>query len=109
MRQHRTALSCFDRYYKLKYQITEFVNEQMIPDKFNNPQGVFVSSEYIYVCDAGNARIVMFDLDGKYVKTVLAPESNLFDEGDIYTPVAVAVDDYGRMFVVSSTTNRVLS
>ncbi len=72
-----------DRYYKLKYQITEFVNEQMIPDKFNNPQGVFVSSEYIYVCDAGNARIVMFDLDGKYVKTVLAPESNLFDEGDI--------------------------
>ena len=95
-----------DRYYKLKYQITEFVNEQMIPDKFNNPQGVFVSSEYIYVCDAGNARIVMFDLDGKYVKTVLAPESNLFDEGDIYTPVAVAVDDYGRMFVVSSTTNQ---
>ena len=95
-----------DRYYKLKYQITEFVNEQMIPDKFNNPQGVFVSSEYIYVCDAGNARIVMFDLDGNYVKTVLAPESNLFDEGDIYTPVAVAVDDYGRMFVVSSTTNQ---
>mgnify|MGYP002531287790 CR=1 FL=1 len=77
-----------------------------VSPEFNNPQGVFVSSEYIYVCDAGNARIVMFDLDGNYVKTVLAPESNLFDEGDIYTPVAVAVDDYGRMFVVSSTTNQ---
>jgi len=48
----------------------------------------------------------MFDLEGNYVKTVLAPTSELFDEGDVYTPIAMVTDDYGRMFVVSSTTNQ---
>ena len=95
-----------DRYYKLKFQIDEFVNEHGIPDGFNGPQGVFISDDYIYVCDTGNNRIVMFDKEGNYEKIVYAPESELFDEGDIYTPIAVAVDAYGRMFVVSSTTEQ---
>lgn len=95
-----------DRYYKYKFELDEFINSNGIPDKFNGPQGVFVSEEYIYVCDSMNSRIVMFDREGKYVKTVLAPQSNLFDEGDVYTPIACAVDEYGRMFVVSSTTNQ---
>ena len=95
-----------DKYYKLRFEIDEFVNTQGIPDKFNGPQGVFVSKEYIYVCDSNNSRIVMFTLEGKYVNTVLAPVSDLFDEGDVFTPIAVAVDSYGRMFVVSSTTNQ---
>lgn len=38
-----------DRYYKLKFQIDEFVNEHGIPDGFNGPQGVFISEDYIYV------------------------------------------------------------
>lgn len=46
----------------------------------------------------------MFDTEGNYVKIVGKPESNLFEEGSIYKPVACAVDDYGRIFVVSSTT-----
>ena len=95
-----------DRYYKLRFEIDEFVNTQGIPDKFNGPQGVFVSKDTIYVCDSNNSRIVLFTLEGKYIKTVLAPVSDLFDEGDVFTPIAVAVDTYGRMFVVSSTTNQ---
>ena len=95
-----------DRYYKLRFEIDEFVNENGIPDKFNGPQGVFVSPEYIYVCDSNNSRVVLFDLNGEYVKTVLAPKSELFDEGDVFTPIAVVADNYGRMFVVSSTTNQ---
>ena len=46
----------------------------------------------------------MFDLEGNYVKIIGKPVSNLFEEGSIYKPVACAVDDYGRIFVVSSTT-----
>ncbi len=95
-----------DRYYKYRFQISEFINNNGIPDKFNGPQGVFISKDYIYVCDSNNSRIVMFDLSGKYVKTVLAPESDLFDDADVFTPIAVATDSYGRMFVVSSTTNQ---
>lgn len=95
---------CMDRYYKLKFEITSFINTQGVPDSLSDPSGVFVTDDYIYVCDSNNNRIVMFNRDGSYAKIVPQPESDLFDEGSIYKPVAVAVDSYGRLFVVSSTT-----
>ncbi|MBE6541393.1 MAG: hypothetical protein E7672_02985 [Ruminococcaceae bacterium] len=93
-----------DRYYKLDFEISTFINEQGVPDSFNNPAGVFVDEQYIYVCDTDNNRIVIFDLDGNYKKIIGKPESNLFEEGSVYKPIACAADDYGRLFVVSSTT-----
>lgn len=93
-----------DRYYKYKHEIATFVNEHGVPDSFSNPAGVFASKDYIYVCDSSNSRIVMFDRDYNYVKSVQQPSSALFEQDDIYSPIAVAVDSYGRMFVVSSTT-----
>lgn len=93
-----------DKYYKFKFEIRNFTNSNGIPDKFNAPKGVFVNEKNIYVCDTDNNRIVMFDRDGNFVKIVPRPESTLFENDDIYKPVAVAVDSYGRLFVVSSTT-----
>lgn len=93
-----------DRYYKYIYQINSFTNEHGVPDTFSNPSGVFVTEDNIFVCDTDNNRIVMFDTDGNYVKIIPKPVSNLFEEGSIYKPVACAVDEYGRIFVVSSTT-----
>ena len=95
---------CLDRYFKVKFEIQNFINEHGVPDSFDDPSGVFVNNEYIYVCDSNNNRIVMFDRDGNYHKIVPQPVSDLFDEGSIYKPVAVAVDTYGRLFIVSSTT-----
>lgn len=95
---------CMDRYFKLKFEIAKFVNDQGVPDALSAPGGVFVTEEYIYVCDSNNNRIVMFNLDGTYHKIIPAPVSNLFDENAVYKPVAVAVDEYGRLFIVSSTT-----
>ena len=103
----RNRVVVLDRYYKLRYEIETFVNDHHIPDKFSGPEGVFVSQDYIYVCDSNNSRIVMFRREtGKYFKTVQAPTSDLFDEDDLFTPIAVATDSYGRMFVVSRTTNQ---
>ena len=98
------SVKVLDRYYKFLFEINSFTNEHGVPDTFLNPSGVFVNDKNIYVCDTDNNRIVMFDLDGNYVKIIGKPESNLFEEGSIYKPVACAVDDYGRIFVVSSTT-----
>ena len=95
---------CLDKYYKFRFQIKSFVNSHGVPDSFSDPSGVFVNDQYIYVCDANNSRIVMFHLDGTFYKVVPQPVNDLFDEGAIYKPVAVAVDSYGRLFVVSSTT-----
>jgi len=93
-----------DRYCKFLFEIKSFVNEHGVPDTFANPSGVFVNEEHIYVCDTDNNRIIMFDTEGNYQKIISKPVSNLFEEGSIYKPVACVVDDYGRLFVVSSTT-----
>ena len=99
------SVHVLDRYYKYQYSISHFNNEQGVADTFANPQGVFVNDKYVYVCDTDNGRIVMFKRGSdEFVKTVAQPVSNLFEEDAIYKPVAVAVDEYGRMFIVSSTT-----
>ena len=84
--------------------VDEFGNTQT----FNEPTGVYVTDEnkmidgssHIFVCDTGNRRIVVFDESYNYVRTITAPASALLDEDD-FTPYAIAVDIYGRIFIVS--------
>ena len=94
-----------DRYYVFETEISTFINGQGNEDALEAPQGVFVTEDAIWVCDTGKTRIVKFRLDGSFWRIYDAPESQLFDEADIYKPVAMAVDQYGRIYVVSSTTN----
>ena len=99
-----------DRYYKVNFTISEFSNDQGVPDRLTAPQGVFVSEpnekygKLIWVCDTGSNRIVVFDEDGEFQRIIEEPESTLFDEESVYKPVAMAVDEYNRLYVVSSTT-----
>ena len=104
-----------DSYYKLKFIIDEFTNENGVPDKFKNPQGVFVTQDShsggkvttgrIFICDTENSRIVTFDRKtGEFLNIIKQPESQLFGTDSKYWPVALAVDKYNRMYVVSSTT-----
>ena len=103
-----------DRYYKAKFILNTFLNAQGIADDLTGPQGVFVTPDKtvagelvegkIYVCDTEANRIVTFDHDGNFLAVVPEPESELFEEGSVYKPIAVAVDNYDRLYVVSSTT-----
>lgn len=93
-----------DRYYTYRFEISTFINEQGNNDALAAPQGVFVTDEAIWVCDTDKNRIVCFDLEGNFEKILDAPESQLFDNDDVYKPVAMAIDQYGRIYVVSSTT-----
>ena len=105
-----------DQYYKFKFSIDSFSNDQGVPDSLAAPQGVFVSEanledssekndqKYIWVCDTGSNRIVVFDEEGNFERIIEEPESTLFDEESVYKPVAMAVDAYNRLYVVSSTT-----
>ncbi len=106
-----------DEYYKLKFEITSFKNDLGGgADSLKNCQGVFVwegfesngeggftPKKYIYVADTGKNRIVVFDGDGNYVRIIGQPTSDIFDEGQLYEPIALAVDSTGRLFVVSSS------
>ena len=112
------AIIVLDRYYKHKFTITSFTNEIGAPDKFSSPRGVFVTdNKYnaigelieegrIYVCDTQNYRLVVFDRAGNFLYVLDAPESELFEEGSVYYPVAVAVDKYNRIYVVSTQTTQ---
>lgn len=93
-----------DPYLKVRFIIREFVNEQGLTDCLSQPEGMFVTSDRIWVCDTGNQRIVVFDREGNFIKQLWKPESQLFDENSVYTPVAIAVDKYNRVYVVSSMT-----
>ena len=95
---------CLDRYLKQKFIITGFVNDKGVKDSLNAPQGVFITKDSIFVCDTGKGRIVVFDREGQFKKIIEAPTSNLFGDNSLYKPVAIAVDQYNRLFVVSSGT-----
>lgn len=103
-----------DRYYKLKFILSNFENNNGVPDAFKGPSGVFITSDKIvegktvegkiYVCDTKNSRIVVFSRDGEFLSIIEAPQSEMFESGSVYSPVALAVDNYDRLYVVSSST-----
>ena len=101
-----------DRYYNVKFIIAKFYNKQGIMDGLKNPKGVYITADKpledkegkIYVCDTEQYRIVTFDHEGNFLDIIAKPESELFDASAVYKPIAVAVDDYDRLYVVSSTT-----
>ena len=126
--QKTNRVVVLNKYYKLKFEISKFTNENGVDDELNAPQGVFVSErdvyvkdkdgnnifvdgkpvkekeKLIYVCDTNSNRIVVFNEDGSFNKVIAEPQDEIFDEGSVYKPVAMAVDQYGRLYIVSSTT-----
>ena len=104
-----------DKYYNLKFEISQFTNMNGIAyDSLSGCQGVFVwegvesdgndgyiNEKYIYVADTENMRIVIFDANGKYLRHLDKPSSDVLEEGEIYKPKAVAVSSSKRIYVVS--------
>lgn len=87
-----------------QFEIKDFVNAEGVPDALADPRGLFVTDEYIYVCDTSKARIVLFTLDGEFVEIIYSPEADIMGTDTAFRPVSVAVDGAGRMYVVSSQT-----
>ena len=69
---------------------------------FSSPTGVAVSqNRQLYVADSQNHRIVVLELDGTFVKYVQNPQSEVLDEGYIFTPLKVSVDYADRVYCVA--------
>ncbi len=98
-----------DRYYKFMYAIMNFTNEMGAEDSLDEPAGLCVKGDKIYVADKNNKRIVIFNRESNgrkyptFDREVDAPSADVINEDDIYTPVAVASDG-NHLYVVSSTT-----
>lgn len=93
-----------NEYYKYKFAIKEFINDQGVPDSLNTPSGLYVTEDEIFVCDTENNRLVVFDLEGEFKRIIHEPKSDVMPANSIYKPVACAVDSTGRIYVISSTT-----
>ncbi len=93
-----------NKYYSYIATIDKYVDEYGREQKLSAPQGVFARDGLVYVCDTGNSRIVVFDrVNGySYVKTLNKPESALLSS-EAFSPTSIAVDQYGRIFVVSKS------
>ncbi len=97
-----------NQFYEAIGVISEYENERGQTLTLKNPKGLYITdpsktadnSSFIYVCDTGNKRIVIFDRDFNYVRTIEKPESEILTDA-AFEPSAIAVDIYGRIFVVS--------
>ena len=97
------------RDYKVMGIIQNYVDEYGNEQTLSAPTGLYVTnpdkmidgSSHIFVCDTGNRRIVIFDRDYNYIRTIEQPASALLSEEE-FTPNSIAVDIYGRLFVVSN-------
>ncbi len=99
-----------NKYYSATHIIDKYTDENGDEQTFNNPQGLYVTDptktatgeSYIYICDTGNSRVVIFDRDYNYLRTIVKPDSALL-AAEAFKPSSIAVDIYGRIFIVSKT------
>ena len=94
-----------DKYYSAtKILSSYYYNGQQMT--FKKPKGVFAAELEegfrLYICDTDHKDIVVLDENYDCVNVIKPPTTELVPKAD-YVPVAVAVDKYGRMFVVSSS------
>ena len=71
---------------------------------FNDPRGVTIHSNQVYVCDRDNHRIQVFDLDLKYIRSI---GSHGKGRGEFDGPHDVAFDTAGNMYVAEYGNERV--
>ncbi len=75
-------------------------------DGFDAPTGCFVDKDgNLYVADTMHGRVVVFDRDLHFLRVTAQFSADVLPENFIYQPVAVAVNDAGRMYLVSMNTN----
>lgn len=90
--------------YALDLVIDTFVNDEGVADSLSGPRGLYVSDTEIYVADQNNKRIVIFKKNGDFDCIIPEPSSEVMSESGVYSPIAVAADAAGRVYVVSQNT-----
>ena len=112
-----SRLVVLDKNYRVIQIVSTYTDENGAEKSFESPNGISITNSAetpdhvsrVYVCDSKTKRIVCFERtallantkgDYRAEKTILKPESKLLKD-DAYTPIALSVDKYGRIFVVS--------
>lgn len=78
---------------------------------FNNPQGLYVRDNRIYVCDTGNNRIVILERDGDNNIEVIDEIKEFSGDVEINTfsqPHDIFVTDEGELYIADTNNQRIL-
>lgn len=97
-------IHCFSPEWEKKYTIFGYLEDgQISPTALNNPQGICLWGDTLYVAETGANRIAKFSLTTRRLTGFIEqPESDLFAEGFVFSPKKIAVDSTGRIFVVAN-------
>lgn len=93
-------LFAFDTDYRLikEYSVTEKDGSTV---DFVDAQGILAESEdEIYICDTANERLIQIDGDGRIVREILRPDSELLPEDFNFAPVKAEKDSKGTLYVL---------
>jgi len=74
------------------------------PKEFDNPRGIHVHQNIVYVADTDNDRVQMFSLDGIYLTSIGSEGEG---PGQMSEPTDVAVDHRGYIYVTERGNNRI--
>ena len=72
--------------------------------EFNDPRGITISNNQVYICDRDNHRIQVFDLDLNFIRSI---GSHGKGTGEFHRPHDVAFDTAGNMYVAEFENERV--
>ena len=72
--------------------------------EFNDPRGVTLYDNQVYVCDSNNHRIQVFDLDLNFVRSIGSRGNG---RGEFNAPLDVKFDTAGNMYVAEFKNSRV--
>ena len=113
--QNKKIVVLDENYSKVR-EIGEYVDEKGETLSFVSPNGVYVTDpekvqhadlkdqKYIYVADSGSGdtlgRVIVLNENFEYVRTIFKPDSRVLTD-ESFKPTALAVDIYGRIFIVS--------
>lgn len=99
-----------DGNYQLLRKIDGFTDGEGTERTFDQPAGIFVTDDgRLYIADSGpgnaNGRIVVLDTEGNFIRVLEAPVMDVLAKDFIYQPTSLAVDAYGRIYVIAKSTN----
>ena len=90
-----------DSSFKLVTVLESFQNNGQ-QDELSSPNGVYRSSGgNLYIADSGKNRVVELDSSWNLVQIIENPQSDVLEEGYVFTPLKVAVDYADRIYVIA--------
>jgi tetratricopeptide (TPR) repeat protein len=76
-------------------------------DQFNGVRGIFVTGDgHLYVADTENGRVVEFDENYEYLRSIYTPESDILGTEYAFKPQSLVVDSANRIYIMNQNENQ---